>query len=347
MIDENTEQKVLVTQASDFSLSMVAAMVENGAIDPDPEYQRRKRWSARQQSSLIESFLLSLPVPPVYLAEERTGVYSVIDGKQRITAIYDFMQGRLRLTSLSRLQGLNGLHVNQLPPDMVANLNMRPHLRAVTLLRQSDPDLKYEVFIRLNRGGETLNDQEVRNVAGRGPLNDRLISLAENQFLWSQFNIDRSSQRYRQMADVEWVLRYLTLDRLYPNFSGNMSAEMDKFLIAHRNSEDAAREASERFTAAIERCRSIFGAYAFKRPESGSFRGRGLLGMYDAEMLAVSRLTEAEVGSLIRDSQSALARVLELGEDAEFSKSVTQGTNTPARLAYRVDAMLGALRGGQ
>src|ERR1700727_2983279 len=84
-------QDRLVLQASDLSLETVAGMVESGAIDIQPQYQRRARWSTEKRSALIESFLLNIPVPPVYLAEDDYGTYSVIDGKQRITAIRDFM----------------------------------------------------------------------------------------------------------------------------------------------------------------------------------------------------------------------------------------------------------------
>jgi hypothetical protein len=86
-------QRSLVLQAADFSLETIAQMVDSEAIDISPSYQRRERWKRDKQSALIESFLLNIPVPPVYLAEEEFGRYSIIDGKQRLTAIRDFMRG--------------------------------------------------------------------------------------------------------------------------------------------------------------------------------------------------------------------------------------------------------------
>ncbi len=71
-------QDSLVLQASDLSLETIASMVESGAIDVAPGYQRRARWDAQKQGSLIESFLLNVPVPPVYLAEEDYGTYSAL-----------------------------------------------------------------------------------------------------------------------------------------------------------------------------------------------------------------------------------------------------------------------------
>ncbi|MBX5148960.1 DUF262 domain-containing protein [Rhizobium lentis] len=84
-------------QTADLPLGTLADMVETGAIDLQPGFQRRERWSLDKQSALIESFLLNVPVPPVYLAEEDEGTYTAIDGKQRLKAIADYINGRLSL----------------------------------------------------------------------------------------------------------------------------------------------------------------------------------------------------------------------------------------------------------
>ena len=85
---------------------------------------------------------------------------------------------------------------------------MRPYIRVVTLLKQSDPELKYQVFLRLNTGGEPLKMRKNRNVAFRGPLNDLIYDLAEDEFLHFQLKIkDKRSPNYRNMLDAEFVLR--------------------------------------------------------------------------------------------------------------------------------------------
>src|SRR5690242_16257498 len=86
----NEAQSQLVTQTADLPLGTLADMVDTGAIDLEPSFQRRERWSPDKQSALIESFLVNVPVPPVYLAEETSGKYTAIDGKQRLRAISDF-----------------------------------------------------------------------------------------------------------------------------------------------------------------------------------------------------------------------------------------------------------------
>ncbi len=97
-----TSQNSLVIQSSDLSLESISKMVDDNAIDIQPKYQRRERWTKEKQSALIESFLLNIPVPPIYLAEDEYGKYSVIDGKQRITAINKFIKHNQKLDNLER-----------------------------------------------------------------------------------------------------------------------------------------------------------------------------------------------------------------------------------------------------
>ena len=135
-------QDDLVLQASDFSLYGIREMVESKTIDLSPKYQRRERWDVVRQSALIESFLLNIPVPPIYLSEEEYGVYSIIDGKQRITAISDFLSNAFRLKGLGSFSEINGCRFRDLPPPLQNALRVRPFLRVITLLKQSEQELK-------------------------------------------------------------------------------------------------------------------------------------------------------------------------------------------------------------
>ena len=209
-------QDATVLEVADQGLLTLASLISSGAIDISPNFQRRDRWNPEKQSRLIESFLSNIPVPPVYLSEdsEILGSYAVIDGKQRLTSISAFFNNELVLRGLNRLPMLNGLDYNQLPTEIRNPLGMKS-LRITTLLRQSDPELKHEVFLRLNTGGEILNAQEIRNVAYRGPLNALVYDLAENRFLRHQLKVvPPSSSAYRQMVDAEYVLRFILSPRI-------------------------------------------------------------------------------------------------------------------------------------
>lgn len=336
-------QDRLVLQASDLSLDTIAAMVDSAAIDIQPQYQRRARWSNEKRSALIESFLLNIPVPPVYLAEDDYGVYSVIDGKQRITTVHDFMSDSFALTKLDDFADIEGRRFSQLPRELANALRVRPYIRAITLLRQSDPELKYEVFQRLNTGGEPLNAQEIRNVAFRGPLNDLIYRLAGAKFLRQQLKIrsDRSSS-FRNMLDAEFVLRFLALDASWESFSGDLRKSMDMYMAGNQSPTSSALAAlEERYVSALDWCERLWGSHAFQRPVAGGWRDQALAGMYDAQMVAVASLPQETLGVLKPSKVEAATR--HLFKDDQFEVAVREGTNTPQRIRYRISELMNRL----
>ena len=316
-------------------------MVERNAIDVQPYYQRRERWDAQQQSALIESFLINVPVPPVYLAEDEFGRYSVVDGRQRITAVTRFMADKLALVDLESFSQIEGLTYTQLPPDLQNALDVRPYFRVITLLKQSDPTLKFEVFTRLNRGGESMEPQEIHNVAYRGELNNLIYELAGNEFLRQQLKIrnDRSPA-YRVMGDAEFVLRFFTLQERWENFSGNYREEMNRFMERNRHPEPSQlRKMQSLFEGVLETCKEVWGTNAFKRPVANGWRDQMLAGMYDAQTVAVSGIPKDRRSALIEDRQRIVEETRNLFEDPEFEMAVRQGTNTPTRIVYRIKKM--------
>lgn len=335
-------QNNLVVQHSDFSLRALFDMAENEAIDLAPHYQRRDRWKREKQSALIESFLLNVPVPPVYLSEDEFGKYSVIDGKQRLTAIRDFLAGDLRLTNLAKFQDLEGAAFSDLPPQIQNALSVRPYIRVITLLKQTDPQLKYEVFLRLNTGGEKLLAQEIRNVAFSGPLNDLLFELSEATFLRKQMKIrGESSPPYRRMEDVEHVLRFFTMAERWRNIGPQLSLEMDDFMQENRNlSHNRCNQLRQQFNRCLDACERIWGDKAFYKPQGSGWRGQFISPLFDAEMVAASSLRDAEIARASRQRSAVLSDFIETYKtDAFFAKSITQSTNNPSSVLKRISTV--------
>lgn len=340
-------QDNLVLQAADLSLETIANMAEKDAIDVAPSFQRRERWSIDKQSSLIESFLLNVPVPPIYLMEDDFGTYSVIDGKQRVTAIHRFMKGKMQLQGLKTFADINGCRFADLPRQLRNSLEVRPYLRVITLLRQSDENLKYEVFTRLNEGGEPLNAQELRNVIFRGPLNDLIISLGRHPFLKSQLKIrNEKSPSYQQMEDAEFVLRFMMLRGEWKNFSGDYRASMNDFMRLYRTPKNSKLgELEQSFKRSIDGVANIWGEAAFKRPSGKGWRDQMLAGMYDAQMVAVDAATDAELNRAIAKSDRIVQLTRDLFvHDDDFEESVRRATNTPNRVEYRITEILNLLK---
>lgn len=338
----NAHADDLVVQSSDMALLNIASLHASGSLDLSPRYQRRNRWDRERQSQLIESFLLNVPVPPVYLAEEARGVFAVIDGKQRLTAIAQFFNNDFALTKLQLREELEGLRFRDLSSDASAALSMRP-LRAVTILRRTPDWVKHEVFVRLNRGGQPLNAQEIRNVAYAGPLNDRIIEIAENPFLHRQLKISsRESAAYSDMSDVETVVRFFALSTNWRQFGGSLRDALDQFM--QQNYEAGPSRIDEltgRFERAITWSERLWGPHAFQRHDGAQWRDQMIGGVFDAQMVAVDMVSDAQLSGL--SSRNVLLDTQLLFADPEFDTSVRLATNTTARVRYRIQSMIDVL----
>jgi hypothetical protein len=336
-------QESLVIQQSDFSLKTINEMVSNGAINITPHYQRRERWHISKQSALIESFILNVPVPPVYLSEDDYGIYSVIDGKQRITSINNYLKDEFKLRDLEKFPELNGLLFSELPQKIKNALSIRPYLRVVTLLRQSDPNLKYEVFLRLNTGGEPLMPQEIRNVAYSGSLNDLLYELSSNEFLKFKLKIiDKKSTAFKNMEDLEHILRFFTLYENWTTIGGVLAREMDKYMAINRvASESKINELRVTFLQSIKICENFWGQFAFNKPITGAWREQLISPLYDAQMVAVALLIkENKIKRILAKKNMIEQRTRKLYEDdQDFYKAVSQATNNPRNIQLRIRKM--------
>lgn len=338
-------QAGLVTQQSDFSLKAIFDMISYESIDISPNYQRRDRWTIEKQSALIESFLLNVPVPPVYLSEDDYGTYSVIDGKQRLTAIYDFLNGKLTLKDLSRFPGLNNKTYKDLPIPLQNALSVRPFIRVITLLQQSDPELKYEVFIRLNTGGEKLKPQEIRNVAYSGPLNDLLVELSGNPFLCQQLKIkNKKSTPYCNMDDVEMVLRFLSINSKWQHYGQKLAKGMDDFMAQNRNNDVTIFKAQ--FERSLQGCIDLWGDRAFQKPvNTNGWREQFIAPLYDAQMITISELDDSELNILRKNTDVVINKTRDLfNNDPDFIKSVSQATSDSIAINTRIDILLNNMK---
>ncbi|HHS9963129.1 Protein of uncharacterised function DUF262 [Klebsiella pneumoniae] len=336
-------QDDLVLQQSDLSLKSVSDMIDFNAIDISPKYQRRERWSEEEESELIESFLMNIPIPPIYLAEDEYGIYSVIDGKQRLTAINRFLNNKLTLSNLNLFPELNGLTFSTLPNALSNALAIRPYIRVVTLLRQSNPELKHEVFLRLNKAGVPLNSQEIRNVAFRGELNDALFELSENVHLKEMLKSTKTSPMYREMTDVQYVLRFFTLRAYWEDFPGNMDKAMDSYM--SENVDMPSRDIDNLkhiFNRSVDFCEAVWGVNAFKRLGKSS---RVIQGMYDVQMVSSSLLNHREYDNAILKPREVNDLLLnEMTTNEEFLISITQFTSNAEHVRYRIEHFTSLLK---
>ena len=341
------KQRELIPNVVDYSLQSLADLVFHKTIDLKPQYQRRHRWNEARQSKLIESFLMNVPVPPVFLNEDEFGTFSVIDGKQRLTAISSFMRGNLRLTGLKVFTEINDKRFDDLHPKFQNVIRTRPTLRAVIILKQSDPDIKTEVFERLNTGGVRLNAQEIRNAAYTGPLNDLILEVSELPEFHSLLRIKdkEKSVIYQEMRDAELVLRFLTLRNRWKNFTNGPKKAMDDYASNNRSmSSDAVKMERNDFIKTLRVVKAALGEHAFRRwmPESGAWRRSILVALYDAEMIGFYNVPiSAVVGKELMFQEG----VKQLFTNDSFNRSINAATNNTSNLRDRVNLMKAMIDG--
>jgi hypothetical protein len=307
----------IVTEQARYPLDTISGLLESGKYNLNPEYQRRKRWSIKQQSKLIESFIINVPIPPIFLYEVNYARYEVMDGLQRLTAIDDFYNGKFALTELEQWTELNGKTYNQLPTKVKEGIDRR-YLSSIVLLNETAKTtkeaefLKQIVFGRLNSGGDKLTPQETRNALYGGKFNNFCIELSRNENfrkLWGfpviqQVNNKISneeqlleSESYRKMEDVELVLRYFAY-RHIENLSAYKSLEnfLDEFLIqANSYSDETINSLRKIFEKTVSIVYTVFKEDAFFMPTIGSRKKTTpTTTIYDPLMQSVSKFLDYE-----------------------------------------------------
>ena len=337
----------IVVQRNDFLLpNLIDMLTTHKTLQISPYYQRRARWDTKRKSRLIESLLVNIPIPPVFLYENDFARYEVMDGQQRISAILEYFNNQFSLSGLEILKSLSGKRFHELPREVKLGLERRS-LSAIILLRESTPSpeatvhLRRYVFERLNTGGVRLNAQEIRNCVCTGPFNDLLIELSRHSLFTSMWAIPplepnertepsqklRNNAMFKQMGDVELVLRVFGL--LDPNdIGGGMRSTLDNAMAKYSKSTEAQLcKMRSDFLQCLELSHMIGGKDVFRVPDARSRRGRLSASLFDGLMVALMRnLDKADVieANAVRVGTS-LALAL---EKAEFHELVVGRANT-------------------
>jgi hypothetical protein len=183
-------------ERSDFLLPQIIDFVRSKRwVNIRPEYQRRLVWDARKQSKFIESILLNIPIPQIFLFESDLSRYEVMDGQQRLNSIIGFYNNEYELKGLQKWKELNGYRYSELPEKLQRGIDRRRLSATVLVLESSKQldtyagDIRKLVFERLNTGGQQLNAQELRNCLYAGPFNDMLITVAKTREFTRVWNI--------------------------------------------------------------------------------------------------------------------------------------------------------------
>jgi hypothetical protein len=338
-VPERTERLVaegrarrVVSQPYDLSIQTLVEQIDDKGLVLATDFQRNYVWDEAKASRLIESLLLNIPIPVCYFAEDDNGIYEVVDGHQRLHSIWRYLKGDFPLRALTELKQYKSLRFLRLPPSTQRDLQRRT-IRCVVFSRESDPDLKFDVFERLNTNAVSLNAQELRNCIYRGQLNVLLKELVlDPEFRRALGRRDPDPR----MRDHELVLRFLALNSEVSRYKPPLKKVLNNFMDSNRKMDTrAVEEMRASFVTTIRSITSVFGDAAFRRigPDGARLEDNVNRALFDVQMLCFCRVDPA--AAIARKDEIIRAQAALFG-NAEFEDSIGLATADRARMIDRL-----------
>ncbi|HBK4792950.1 TPA: DUF262 domain-containing protein [Serratia marcescens] len=359
----DTKSERIVTETNREKLpNFYEALKKPDYMNTRPFYQRRSRWTPKLQSRLIESILINIPIPPLFVYEIRSNVHEVMDGQQRISAIKAFYSNELVLEGLERWPELNGRTYSKLPKAIQDGIDRRS-ITWISVLRESTENeeeamlLKQLVFERLNTGGVELSHQEIRNALFSGEFNDALLELSrlpEHRDAWGLPHFSASeiqgspaylddSSFYKKMEDVEVILRFFAL-RNSENYQKGMRGFLDLYMLKSKifSSHDID-ELKSIYTKTISTALKIYDDYLFRvyDPEKEKWLDSKQKAFADAVLVGISRNIEKS-DFLIANREKVIEATRNMFSQVEEG-SLTGRGNTKRDVIKRIDTVTALL----
>lgn len=222
----------------DIQVQQLLASLEEGQIWVAPVYQRQFRWDEQRCSELIESLMLGIPIPNLFMATNPDNTWEVVDGLQRLSAIAKFagnddlrrslkLGDSLVLQQLKKLNKFNGLTYQTLPSHIQQHFRTRP-LKVVTLNDKSDSIVRLDLFERLNTGGISLTAQEIRDCVYRGAFADLLDKLSETKDFKTVVKL--TVKQRKDGTAGECVLRFFAFLNRYRAFEHSVTEFLNEYM---------------------------------------------------------------------------------------------------------------------
>ena len=330
------EQRRLHTETADLTVSSLHQYMANGKIEI-PEFQRGYVWTRTQASRLIESLLIQCPIPVVYFSQGGDNKLIVIDGNQRLLSIKLFINDAFELQGLTTYPELNGLTWSALDPRFRDHINNRT-IRCITILKDTHPQIKFDVFERLNTGSVKLNAQELRHGLNHGEFMKMVDSLTKYE-KWRKAVGIRSDKR---MKGAELILRYFALRDKRTKYEKPLSSFLDQYSTSAKTmSPDRAQTMAAEFKSVMDRVDRALGKLAFRvyddtRKAITPFNSA----LYDAEMVGFTETKNDKILTNQYKSIDLQNHLAALFKADRFSNSIRQATSDEQSVKARIDMMI-------
>lgn len=314
--------------------------IKRNDIVLNPDFQRNLVWKADQKSQFIESALMSLPLPPIFLKKISDKKFIVVDGLQRSAALRDFINNDFELSGLNTLKDLNGCRFSDLDSrrdGLSARLEDR-QLNMYVMQPSVPMAVVYDVFNRINTGGTQLTRQEIRNCVFQGHSTKLLKELSEN-FIFKE-SIGYGIKHWR-MKDREVLLRCMAfvLSNYDTDYNGSMDEYLEQTMIKlNRMSDSEIETLKQKTLKVLQLTTSIFGDRNFRIPTECT-RGRINIAVMETVFWYFFKFHDDEVGS----PDNYKSRYKQLLADESYLNAVRWSTGSKSQVKIRFDKAMSYL----
>jgi hypothetical protein len=328
------------TESYAMSIGELVNLYENEEIIIRPEYQRLFRWSHGQKVKLIESIILGIPIPSIFVYQDDNGIWELVDGLQRVSTILQLF-GVLKDTEPLVLEGtkyipsLEGFKWGEGDKELPSGLKLsikRAKINLTIILSESDERAKFEVFQRLNTGGSNASNQEVRN--------NVMLMIDRERFLWFE-NLSKnpnfletlslSDRLYDEQYQMELLLRFIALTQYDYNHKKDVGDFLDDI------NEDILKsitfnfeKVKENFELTFNNLNRILGEKSFKKFNGNDFKGKFLESAFEA--VSVGLASNIEKYTFPQDDDILKTKIEKLYSEGTYEQTSGSGSNAKSRI---------------
>ena len=307
---------------SQMIISSIIERINHKELDLESDFQRKAGlWDKSQKSQLIESILLKIPLPAFYFDATNDDKWIIIDGLQRISTIKEFVvDKKLRLTGMEFLSDLNGKKYDQLPRSLQRRIT-ETNITAYIVNPATPPNVKYNIFKRINTGGLVLEPQEIRNALFQGPSTSFLKKLSENSsFITATCN----SLKTDRMIDREFCLRYIAFTIVpLEEYRGNMDERLnDTMEYINKTDENELFKIAADFENVMLYSNKLFGKYAFRKMAADGRRRPINKALFEAWSNVIYNMSSDEKEKLLKCKNALYEHFIRLCDDYNFQSNL-------------------------
>ncbi len=292
----------------------------------DSDFQREDVWKPLQKAELIESILMGLPLPIFYFNQDKMGRLIVVDGRQRLTALFEYMDDLWALKGLRVLKELNGKKFSMLDPIVQSQIEDY-QIQAHVIQPPTSDRIKFDIFDRVNRAGTQLNKQEIRNALYQGKATELLNRIVKSEIFkiateGAFINNSRMKDKYIVIRFIAFLL-YFDKKIMADNKPYIYKNDIDELLgltmeTLNGMSEKGIASLENITLVSLERTVELLGENAFRMERANGTRSPINMNVFEVVMYFMSKLSPV----MIKQKKKILCKVQNLKKDAEFQEAI-------------------------